>query len=198
MLRPFNGEPSTEPLCFQGCKVGAEGKDLQLGEKGHGDKCREGYRCHYNGAGPDAGVCVGGNYNAVTKNNVGAECTKDADCYSPFGLGTCALYEFPNNVSSGICMISDCAVPGLPADLCGENNECVASGSSSGSDETTCLHHCKQAADCPTGFACTDDDMDAKTAKNCIPLCLENADCRPDQKCNKIEADQLGGVCGLQ
>lgn len=196
-LRPWLGESPTEPLCFQQCKVGAEAADLRLGATGHGQGCREGYRCHYNGGpGADAGVCVGGNYNAVTTNNIGAECKTNTDCYSPFGLGYCLVYQLPTGQAlPGICTLFDCAVPGMPTDLCGEGNECVATGDG---DETNCQHHCKDASECAKGFACTDDDDDAKTPKNCIPPCLTDADCRTGEKCIIVSASSSVGLCQLQ
>lgn len=198
-LRPWLGDSPTEPLCLQRCTVGAEAPELQVGSMGHGEGCREGYRCHYNGgAGVESGVCVGGNYNAVTDNNVGAECESDADCYSPFGLGYCLTYRISSSESlPGICTILDCAAPGMPADLCGEGNECVASGSS---DETNCDHHCKTATDCPTSFACTDDDNDTATPRTCIPACRTDADCRSGEKCTPAAQSTAGtlSVCRLQ
>lgn len=196
-LRPWLAENRTEPLCLQRCKVGAEAADLRVGAKGHGEGCREGYRCHYNGGpGADAGVCVGGNYNAVTKNNIGAECKTNADCYSPYGLGYCLVYALPNGGTlPGTCTVLDCAVPGLPVDLCGDGNECVSTGDG---DETNCQHHCKDANDCTKGFACTDDDKDAQTPKTCIPPCRTDGDCRSGEKCIIQSTMSMLGLCQLQ
>ncbi|HET8940345.1 MAG TPA: hypothetical protein VFN67_43185 [Polyangiales bacterium] len=197
-LRPWLGENRTEPLCFQRCKVGAESADLRVGATGHGDGCREGYRCHYNGGpGAEAGVCVGGNYNGVTKNNIGAECKTNDDCYSPYGLGYCLVYQVPGTAEAlpGFCTLFDCAVPGLPTDLCGESNECVATG---GGDETNCQHHCKDANDCAKGFACSDDDEDPKTPKSCIPPCLTDAECRQGEKCIIVSTTPRISLCKLQ
>jgi hypothetical protein len=139
---------------------------------------------------------VGGNYNGVTKNNVGAECKTNADCYSPYGLGYCLVYQVSaTEALPGICTLFDCAVPGLPLDICGDGNECVSTGDA---DETNCQHHCKDANECPKGFACTDDDMDTKTPKNCIPPCLSDADCRSGEKCIIVSSTSRAGLCRLQ
>jgi len=198
-LRPWLGEPSTEPLCFESCKVGMEAADLRTGTGGHGEGCRDGYRCHYNGgSGADSGVCVGGNYNAVTTNNVGQTCETNADCYSPFGLGYCLVYQVTQagEVLPGICTVFDCAVPGLPLDVCGQNNVCVSQDNDT--DETMCEHNCKDASECGKGFACTDLDEDPKTSKTCVPPCLTDADCKTGEKCILAQAGAQLGLCRLQ
>lgn len=197
-LRPWQLESPTVPLCFEQCKVGSEAADLRTGMAGHGEGCREGYRCHYNGgSGADSGVCVGGNYNAVTTNNVGQSCETNADCYSPFGLGTCAVYRVTDTeVLPGICTIFDCAVPGLPTDVCGANSECVSQGLDN--DETNCERQCKDASECAKGFACTDGDDDPMTPKTCIPPCLTDGDCKTGEKCIRLSVDAQGGLCRLQ
>jgi hypothetical protein len=197
-LRPWGASP-TAPLCFQSCKVGAEPANLRIGTEGHGEGCRAGYRCHYNGgSGADSGVCVGGNYNAVTTNNIGQTCEKDSDCYSPYGLGRCLIYQVTQagEVLPGICTVVDCAVPGLPLDVCGENNVCVSQGA--GTDETNCEHNCKDASECGKGFACTDLDEDPTTPKTCVPPCLADADCKMGEKCIRLEVGAEAGLCRLQ
>lgn len=192
-LRPWLAEAPTEPLCFQRCKIGAEAVELRTGTEGHGEGCRPGYRCHYNGgSGSDSGVCVGGNYNAITTNNIGADCKTNADCYSPYGLGYCLIYQVSSEVLPGFCTLFDCAVPGLPTDLCGANNECVSTGDG---DETNCQHQCQRAEECAKGFACTDNDEDPSTPRNCIPPCLADSDCRAGEKCVLISATGRSGLC---
>lgn len=196
-LRPWLDESPSIPLCFQHCTVGAEKEDFRLGKSGHGEGCRDGYRCHYNGGpGTDGGVCVGGNYNDVKTNNIGSQCKTDAECYSPFGMGACLFYSTSSTQQlPGICTIFDCAAPGMPADLCGSRNECVSVGSSDG---TSCMHHCSSADECPQGFACTDDDGEPGTPSNCIPACLTNADCRSKEQCVRRTAMAQSGLCMLQ
>lgn len=196
-LRPWLGESETEPLCFARCKIGAEEESLRLGKSGHGEGCRTGFRCHYNGGvGAASGVCVGGVYNDVKTNNVGAACKTNDECYSPYGLGYCLAYALSGNVQTpGICTIMDCGAPGIPKDVCGLGNECV----SQDSDQSTCLHNCKAATECPTGFACTDDDGEKATPKTCFPLCLTAADCRMNERCQPLPSSTSGaGTCVLQ
>ena len=195
-LRPWLNESETNPICLARCTVGAESADLQLGTNGHGEGCRTGYRCHYNGGqGAESGVCVGGNYNAVTKNDIGTACQLNSDCYSPFGLGRCLTYGLPNNASSGgICTILDCNVPGLPKDLCGTGNACVASPGD-------------QALLCPTtaqGQRLPERASPASTTtatptfpRICYPICEADVDCRTSEHC-KLFAGQTYGQCVLQ
>jgi hypothetical protein len=196
-LRPWLGASATEALCFEQCTVGAESADLRSGAKGHGEGCRDGYRCHYNGGkGAESGVCVGGVYNDIKNNNVGSLCKVNSDCYSPYGLGYCLIYGITNTLQSpGICTLFDCAAPGLPKDLCGAGNECVSTGDG---DETMCAHDCKAASDCPADYACTDDDRDATTPKTCFPLCLSKDDCRSNEQCKPINTTSMAGTCQLQ
>jgi hypothetical protein len=191
-LRPGLNGSLTEPLCLTSCTVGAEPAELRVGPNGHGAGCRAGYACRYNGGpGASSGVCVGGIYNAVTTNNIGSACKSSEDCYSPYGAGTCLSYGLSDNSSSpGICTVSDCYSPGLPDDLCGSGNDCIGSGA----DQSMCAHTCKSANDCPTGYACADDDDDASTAKTCYPVCLTDGDCRSNQKCT-LYAGQMVGSC---
>jgi hypothetical protein len=139
-------------------------------------------------------VCVGGNYNSLTKNNIGAFCKANTDCYSPFGMGRCLTYGLPNNQSSvGICTLMDCNVPGVPTDLCGDGNACVGSTG----DQAFCAHNCSQATECPSGFACYDDDSDTGTARICYPICDADVDCRVSEHC-KLFTGQMYGQCVLQ
>ncbi|MEY4575872.1 MAG: hypothetical protein RL701_575 [Pseudomonadota bacterium] len=203
-VRPWFSEGATADLCLQRCTVGAERESDRLGVKGHGEGCREGYRCHYNGGqGASAGVCVGGDYNAVTTNNVGATCSKDTECFSPYGLGHCSLYALQPATTTatapapavGICTIMDCAAPGIPSTVCGPGNECAATGDD---DNTMCFHQCKAATECATGFACTDDDRIPSTPKVCYPVCAEKADCRSGEVCTPLSNTSVAGVCRLQ
>lgn len=194
-LRPLLAAVGTNALCLSRCTVGAEPADLQRGLQGHGMGCRAGYRCAYNGgSGAQSGVCVGGEYNAVTTNNIGAGCKVNADCFSPFGAARCLRYGLPDDSSSaGICTLLDCNAPGLPKDLCGAGNECVWSSS----DQASCEHNCSTASECPATFACNDDDGDPTTSKVCYPVCDTAADCRPNEHC-KLFASFSVGQCVLQ
>jgi hypothetical protein len=194
-LRPVLGATETDPLCLTRCTVGAETGDLQRGPSGHAVGCRPGYRCAYNGgSGAQAGVCVGGEYNGVSANNVGGACSTNTDCYSPFGAGRCLKYALPDNKSSqGTCTLLDCNSPGLPMDVCGSGNECVGTSG----DEAQCTHDCTKASECRAGFACSDDDGIPETSKVCYPVCETLADCRPNERC-QLYPNTSVGQCVLQ
>lgn len=183
----------TGQSCFQGCTVGAEPEADRVGAEGHGEGCRPGYRCHYNGGqGAESGVCVGGVYNDVTENNVGGACTADSDCYSPFGLANCLrLSVGPVDAPVAACSIMDCAAPGLPDDVCGEGNQCIGLNG----DLTFCVKTCKEASECPEGYACTDDDGSAATGKICYPACLADEDCREGEEACRLDAASGIGAC---
>jgi hypothetical protein len=191
-LRPELGTTSDAPLCLTSCEVGAEPEADRLGAHGHGQNCREGYRCHYNGGeGAQSGVCVGGVYTPVTKNNVGQTCVSDSDCYSPYGYGTCLLYSATSariRAPRGTCAILDCAAPGLPDDICGAGNECIPFSG----DLTFCIHNCASADDCAAGYACVDEDDDPSSAKICFPACAKVADCRSGERCQLAQGADFG------
>jgi hypothetical protein len=190
-VRPWDGSSGSGKACFQSCPFGAEPEADRVGVNGHGQGCRAGYRCHYNAnPGTDTGVCAGGNYNAVAKNNVGQTCKTDADCYSPFGLGSCIALSVGGVAAPGsICTIMDCSVPGLPSDLCGGGNQCIGLNG----DVTFCAQSCIEASECGTAYACADDDADPSTSKICFPVCLMDSDCRKGtERCNVDPMTMLG------
>ena len=194
-VRPALDANTTDPLCLTRCTVGAEAEGLRRGASGHGEGCRDGYRCAYNGgSGAQSGVCVGGEYNDVAMNNIGSGCMANSDCYSPYGAGRCLHYALPDGKSSsGICTLIDCNVPGLPKGLCGEGNECVGSSA----DQALCEHNCENASQCPMGYACSDDDGDPSTSKICYPVCETADDCRSDERCQLYSMLSVG-QCVLQ
>lgn len=148
-------------FCARGCPFAAELGDetLAFGPAGHGEGCREGYACVWNGdlrAGtPDSGICFPGLYNARREPNIGAPCDgldPAADCWSPLGLGFCTASP------DGWCSVRDCAVPGLPSDFCGPVAVCrFVAGIE---DLSICLPRCETDADCPAGLPCTDSGGD--------------------------------------
>ncbi len=179
--------------CMLACERGAEADPDILGVDGHGDGCRPGYRCAWDGihgVGVAAnGICVGGNYNAVTVNNVGAACASNAECYSPYGQGQCLRLSVGGVApASGHCTIMDCAAPGTPDDLCGTNAECIGLSS----DASFCAQTCEGAAECAAGLACADDDADPATASICYPTCAGPEECRAGEQCAGNSAQGLG------
>lgn len=186
------GTVSTE-RCMLTCQRGAEADPDILGIDGHGEGCREGYRCAWDGVrgvgAADNGICVGGNYNAITVNNVGAACETSADCYSPYGQGQCLLLSVGGVVpDSGHCTITDCAAPGTPDDLCGTGNECIGLSG----DASFCAQTCDAAAECAEGLACSDDDGNLATPSICYPTCGSSAECRENEACTGNAAEGLG------
>jgi hypothetical protein len=198
-LRPILDANATDAICLTKCTVGAETESLRIGTSGHGQGCRAGYRCYYNGGvGAESGVCVGGNYNSVVDNNVGKGCEQNSDCYSPYGAGRCLRYGLTSTTSSnGICTLFDCNAPGLPDDVCGSGNECV----SSSTDQTLCMHNCNDAGKCPATFACADDDGLPASPSVCYPVCEKASECRPNETCRAFTGQAAGqtfGQCVLQ
>lgn len=179
-LRGWEPGIFTSYTCLQGCTVGAEPEADRVGTAGHGEGCRAGYRCHYNGGvGAESGVCVGGNYNAVAESNIGAACETHDECYSPYGLGQCLFLSVGIVAApTGVCTLMDCAVPGIPDDICGAGAECLGLSE----DRTFCASTCTDATQCAEGSACADDDADPTTAKVCFPACFADEDCVKDEE----------------
>jgi hypothetical protein len=192
-LRSWTPGLITAFSCLQSCTVGAEPEADRVGPNGHGEGCRDGYRCHYNGGnGAESGVCVGGNYNAVTENNMGSACETDADCYSPYGLGSCLLLSVGDvTAPTGSCSLMDCNIPGLPDDVCGDKGVCIGLNS----DLTFCAQTCEEAEECADGYACTDEDGDPRTARICYPACLADEDCRKDVETCSLSPNSGVGAC---
>lgn len=167
------------PVCTEGCKVGAgatAGQPETYLNNTQG--CREDYTCGWDGINDQTvainGACVPGVYNDQTVNNIGEACETNAECYSPFGQGGC--------VPGFGCTVFDCgpAVPGIPADECGEGNACVILTASL----ALCLRECTAAEQCLPGQACGDIDGDPGTADSaCLPVCFDSGECRAGEVC---------------
>lgn len=176
------------PVCLRACVVGADADDLRLGDGGHGEGCLEELSCRWDGvsgaSGPNGG-CMPGNYNAVVTANVGAPCTRDEECYSPYGLGRCAFAE----VGRGACTVVDCHTlpdgrigvrPGVATslELCDPTTTaCVdLTGDSLG---WSCVRRCTAASDCADGHAC----VALREGSVCVLRCAADAQCRPGERC---------------
>ena len=173
------------PSCLAGCTLGTgvtQGDPSTYLNNTQG--CRTGYSCVWDGrsaAQPMNGGCLPGEYNAVTTPNIGAACTEASTCYSPFGQGVCLRSSYPG----GYCSVLDCGTVGMPADVCGDGNLCVALGSGT----RVCLRGCAVPSDCRLGYACGDADGDALTmGKVCFSDCLSTDECRAGETC-------LNGAC---
>jgi hypothetical protein len=161
--------------CLASCEVGSDDSTPPVNNT---QGCREGYyTCIWGrGDGNPAGFCDVGVFNDVTVNNIGSECVSDDECYSPFGYGLC-------DPDFG-CTVTECRVPGLPADICGDDATCV-DFLNLGVDAFACLKKCNSALDCARGDACTDVmDFDAMTLDQvCWPTCRNSDECREDELC---------------
>jgi hypothetical protein len=160
--------------CLAPCQVGSDDTTEPVNNT---QGCREDYTCYWGrGDGDPSGFCDVGVFNDVTVNNIGSECVSDDECYSPFGYGLCDL-DFG-------CTVIECRVPGLPADICGDDATCV-DFLNLGVDAFACLKKCNSALDCARGDACTDVmDFDAMTLdKVCWPTCRNSGECREDEVC---------------
>jgi hypothetical protein len=195
--RIFGGETSA---CLDACTVGAEPVEDRLGSTGQAVGCPLGFSCLWDGASSAAtGGCFRGNYNEITTSNVGAACTTDAECYSPFGYGECAFADLR---ATGICTIRECftstdmedgilpdiVVPGV----CDGTSELCVDFSDPASEppRTMCLQTCTSADQCAAGYACT--AIISGGARVCWPECLTSADCPSGVSC----VNESGGTCG--
>ena len=172
------------PACLTACTVGAEPEEDRLGAGGHGQHCAPGLSCRWDGRSGDVspnGGCMPGNYNDVAAPNLGAPCTRDDECYSPFGLGRCAWSES----GAGSCSLIDCgdAHPGI---ACDEGAACVPRG-----EDAFCLRTCASALECIAGHACAPAPSGSRV---CAPSCTADADCRDGERCDGTEC-AFDGAC---
>jgi hypothetical protein len=151
--------------------------------------CRPGYTCFWSGGdGDPSGVCDVGNFTGMagTVKKIGEDCADDSECYSPFGQGACAATALVG------CTVFDCAAPGMPDDVCGEDAECVEA-TDGVSVFSLCVAKCSAAETCLRGAACFDLDGDRPSLDDtvCWPLCAEDSECRDEEVCDEI-VDDLG------
>jgi hypothetical protein len=184
--------------CFEGCTVGGYDTTSEpstwVVDGSAQDTCRDGYGCFWGGTAAggtaDNGVCLPIEYSeAVTEPNIGAACTEDSDCFSPFGNGFCITGDaFPE----GYCSVRNCAAPwfteGTPEDqnVCGGDDLCV----SFDMDDPTfalCLQDCSTADDCTDGLGCIELSAGGPTA--CFN-CQTDAECRDGERCSMTQ-----GLC---
>ncbi len=161
--------------CLAPCQVGSDATTPPVNNT---QGCREGYTCLWaRGEGDPAGFCDLGVFNDVTVNNIGAECTSNDQCYSPYGYGRC-------DPDFG-CTVIECGVPGLPADVCGPDATCI-DFLELGIDAFACLKTCVSAEDCLPGDACADLDLDPMTLDDivCWPFCESTDECRTGEVCD--------------
>ena len=182
------------PLCVEGCEVGSGATPgMPSTYLNNTQGCRADYTCFSLGIPNDTqGVCIPGEFNDVTENNIGVMCSDSSECYSPFGQGVCGDPDFtcslvggaPGECQTGFgCTVLDCGVEGMPDDVCGEDADCIIDTSSGLS---FCAAKCAAAEDCAFGGACGDLDGDPLTLDDsvCLPFCLEDAECRAGEACS--------------
>jgi hypothetical protein len=192
------------PLCAESCQVGAGAMPPDTSTYlGNTQGCRSDdpdpeYTCFWAGVADDpTGACVPGEFNDVVVNNIGADCTEDSQCYSPFGQGgcadadlLCALAGQPSGtcpVGFG-CTVFDCAVPGMPDDVCGADGECIPTEQGF----SLCVAKCSAAESCLPGAACADLDGDPLTLDAvCWPFCADATECRPGETCESGECTPM-------
>ncbi len=198
--------------CMQGCEVGEEMTAAErLGAAGRHPQCGPNEACFWDGthglSDPLNGACYPGNYNDVPAYNVGAECQRDEECWSPFGLGRCLfldddafLDDAYARTGRGICAVGGCGETagepiGLhvadgvvpverPEDLC-------RTSASGGTDlclgftelQNYCIHGCADATACPDGWACPNLGDTLRPLHVCWPMCLADTDCRTGARC---------------
>ncbi len=180
-------------ICVQACQVAATTDSADRFSDPR--DCRPGYSCFWDGTGGAAagnGGCVPGNYNDERTANIGAACTTEATCYSPYGLGQCRDFGAGNH-----CTLFDCGAPGVPADVCGADAVCAMV---SGSTTTLCIKTCTTAADCLAGNGCWDTTMAGITTggdKVCFPGCLTDGDCRTTERCMGATMTMVGDCVAM-
>lgn len=170
-------------FCARTCMPGAEPEADRIGLTGHGLGCEVGQACvpeRDTQTGAAVGACLPGRYDDLTTPNVGTRCTRDATCWSPFGLGRCDSIDprAPGAPGLRACTIEGCSA--LPPDACGAGAACQLVR---GGDLSLCLATCASAADCTSGLACADADDDPSTPRVCFGGCGQDADCRADEFC---------------
>lgn len=182
-LRSWSSLRELGIACRKPCTHGAEAEALRLGSAGHGDTCRAGYMCLWNGVAGDAsGHCMPGNYNDVAGPNLGAQCLGSSECYSPSGHGLCLTVE----EGLSICSVMDCDAPGFDADICGEAGACVLLPDQR---RTACMARCTDAGDCPAALGCAlAEGLPTQSIGVCVP-CVNDAECLAGQSCDR-------GRCG--
>jgi hypothetical protein len=184
-LAPRSWDQPFGTLCARPCQHGAEPMAQQVGAAGHGQGCRDGYMCSWNGVPNDpAGSCLPGNYNAVSANNVGAICDptkRSVDCFSPFGAGRCMTFGSALGEAS-FCTVFDCGTPGVPEGVCGTGNTCLELD-----DEfNACFKTCTNASQCAAGLACV--NLGTTGPSVCTFGCEVNSECKTGEMCARSGA----------
>lgn len=184
-LAPFND--ATYGVCLDACVAGDE-TDMAaiMGSRGGDPDCRPaGSRC-YSLDGTASGGCMPGIFNDIVEPNVGADCTSSAECWSPYGNGTCYLAR-----GRGFCTVVQCGIAPFALGGAGESALCPR-GTVCHGDPTFfsfCLPSCDPALGamaCREGYACT--PVGDPRGFACFPACRDVTDCGPEDVCDE-------GIC---
>lgn len=146
--------------------------------------CRPSYRCNWfrDDEEEDNGECVAGMFNELAVNNIGEACTRNEECYSPFGQGTC--------LAAGYCSLLGCAgIEMRGVDICGDRAFC--SFHEWFPESSLCIRSCTSGDDCDRGSSCRDVRRPRGN-----PSCTPSNDCGRDEHCHSDEtcvADPTGG-----
>jgi hypothetical protein len=180
--RCLDGTWIDEGACMdQGeCATGTVSNDIEVHGFGRCDACVVGTvtcsaECVWE---QDCPMCELGNF--------GASCAAESDCT---GSTTCVLafgdMGDPSKLG-GICSFSCDESVSCPSDgVCLSFTGIV--GALSG---PFCSPICANAADCPTGWACT---RDSEGDSRCSPICAVSTDCRPGQMCTSFSG--VANIC---
>jgi hypothetical protein len=191
-------------MCLPGCQVGQEAEALRIGKESHGDGCPIGFACLWDGVSKADDAINGGcfstpSHNPITVATLGALCTADSDCYSPWGLGLCR-FSTTSIATPGICVVAECSnypggtsfdgiLPGvasaLPVCPAGQGS-CVLESDEGKPPVTTCFKSCATASDCASGLACSSPFEEGIHV--CWHTCQNDAECREGSLC-KRDAD---------
>lgn len=124
--------------CSSGpCSVPTGGVDPEVDTGG----CAAGQSCAPSGG---TFACTSGNFNAVASENLGAFCTSDADCWSPFGYGVCGR---PPGGPDGQCVVLHCGE--VPSACPSPNGVCAMSP-----EGMVCHRACTSPTECRSGYDC--------------------------------------------
>ncbi|UJR84008.1 hypothetical protein [Sandaracinus amylolyticus] len=168
-----------EGWCVVECLVGDDAPEDRVGSSGHGSRCDAGLAC------VSDGTCRRGNYNDVLEPNLGAACTIDAECWSPFGRGEC--FRATPSLETGVCVLSECApdadlypdIDVLDVVLCDPERGDACVQLTEG--HARCVHTCESADACAPGHACIEPWQLAPRV--CTSHCVHDVDCRGSEVC---------------
>lgn len=151
--RTWYPAPVDEPpfLCLPRCVVASEHDGSPASWRTDRGGCAEGLRCVADAPDLTIGHCLPGVFSPVETPNLGAPCTADDECWSPFGNGAC---WHDGMDGSGRCVATECHIAAFP-NYCGGAARCVETGA----DSSACLPACTVHADCSEGYACSPEGV---------------------------------------